>query len=37
MDNLFSVAERFGTPCFVFDETALEKRMRAVREMLARL
>ena len=37
MDNqqLAAIAGRFGTPCFVFDETALEKRMRAVREMLA--
>ncbi len=31
MDNLFSVAERFGTPCFVFDEEQLKTRMRAVR------
>ena len=25
MDNLFSVAERFGTPCFVFDEVQLAR------------
>ena len=37
MDNqqLAAIAGRFGTPCFVFDETELDKRMRAVREMLA--
>ena len=34
MDNLFSIAERFGTPCFVFDEVQLEARMRAVREIV---
>lgn len=34
MDNLFSIAARFGTPCFVFDEVQLEARMRAVREIV---
>ena len=34
MDNLFSIAGRFGTPCFVFDEVQLEARMRAVREIV---
>ena len=34
MDNLFSVAERFGTPCFVFDEVQLARRMKAVRAIV---
>ena len=34
MDNLFSVAERFGTPCFVFDEVQLTRRMKAVRAIV---
>ena len=34
MDNLFSVAERFGTPCFVFDEVQLARRMKAVRDIV---
>lgn len=34
MDNLFSVAERFGTPCFIFDEVQLARRMKAVRAIV---
>ena len=34
MDNLFSIAERFGTPCFVFDEVQLARRMKAVRAIV---
>ena len=34
MDNLFSVAERFGTPCFVFDEVQLARSMKAVRAIV---
>ena len=34
MDNLFSAAERFGTPCFVFDEVQLARRMKAVRAIV---
>ncbi len=36
MDNerLYALAQRFGTPCFVFDETALAGRMRRARALV---
>ena len=32
--QLASIAKEFGTPSFVFDETVLTKRMRAVKEIV---
>ena len=36
MDNqqLAAIAGRFGTPCFVFDEVQLARRMKAVRAIV---
>ena len=32
--QLAAIAQQFGTPSFVFDESALERRMKAIKEIV---